>query len=80
MTAPNGTFPGVNIMTPEVLAHYKLRKGWWAELSQGRGIEGEPIYGVTIRMLGGARLTPDPSKLLYSRAAALRYIQTLQDA
>ena len=79
MTGPKGTFSGVNIMTPEVLAYYKLRKGW-AELSQGRGMEGEPIYGVTIRMLGGDRLTPDPSKLLYSRAVALRYIQTLQDA
>ena len=79
MTTPKGTFRGVNFMTPEVLGHYKLRKGW-AELSQGRGMEGEPIYGVTVRMLGGARLTPDPSKLLYSRAEALRYIQTLKDA
>ena len=78
MTAPKGTFPGVNIMTPEVLGHYKLREGW-AELSQGRGMEGEPIYGVTVCMLGGARLTLDPSKLLHSKVAAIRYIQTLQE-
>lgn len=50
-----------NFMTPNVLAYFKLQKGY-AELAKGRGIVGDAIYGVTVR--------PDPDHAR-SRSGAL---------
>lgn len=65
-------FPGKNIMTPDVLSYYKLRKGY-AELSYGTGMRHQPIYGVTVK--------PDPdhaiSKLCQSKDEAIGYIVSL---
>lgn len=66
--APEGLFPGRNFMTPEVQGCYKLRKGY-AELSEGRGMHNEPIFGVTVRPEDGR------SKLFHSRSDALDYIE-----
>ena len=41
-------------------------------MSKGRGIYGEPIYGVSVRKSGGGSM--EGSKLLYSRRAAENYI------
>lgn len=68
---PNGLFKSVNIMTQKWRGYFKLTKGW-AELSEGRGIVGEPIFGVTVR--------PDPdhlSKMFHDRDAAQEYITSL---
>lgn len=64
-------------MTPTVLGYYKLADGW-VEFSTGRGIEGEPIYGITVRKEGGGRFNPDPSRMTCSRHEALRLIRSLQ--
>lgn len=45
---PRGLFKGTNFLTPTVLAYYKLGTGW-AELSEGRGMSNQLIYGVTVR-------------------------------
>lgn len=76
-TAPQGTFPGRNFMTPAVLAFYRGTldgRTAYVELSGGRGIANEPIFGVTVRREGGARLDPDRSKVFWSQADAERYI------
>ena len=68
---PYGLFKGKNFMTPNVIEFFKLRHGY-AELSEGRGIEHEPIFGVTVKPDNEKR-----SKLFHSRAAALYYIEEL---
>jgi hypothetical protein len=70
---PRGLFKGKNIMTPDVLAYYNLGNGRWAELSEGRGINRQPIFGVTVR----PEPVPVQSKLCQSRAEAVRYIDGL---
>lgn len=73
--APKGLFDGDNFMTPNLLGFYKLRDGY-AELSEGRGMNNQPIFGVTVR--------PEPaeyekrrSRLFQSKSAAMEYIETL---
>lgn len=76
-SAPQGVFQGRNFMTPDVLAYYSgTVRGVvvYVELSGGRGIENEPIFGVTVRRANGARPEPDPSKLFHSRRRAQEYI------
>lgn len=70
--APFGLFKGLNIMTPNFQWYAALLNGNYAELSSGRGIEEEEIFGVTVR--------PDSSlgKLFHSRAAAFAYVLKLQ--
>jgi hypothetical protein len=69
----HGLFKGVNFMTPEVEGYYELGRGHWAELSTGRGMTGEPIYGVTVRpdFEGG-------SELFFSRSDAEGHIERLE--
>jgi len=69
---PRGLFQGRNFMTPAIESYHPLRDGQsWAELSGGRGINNDPIFGVTIR--------PDPeyklSAMFYSRDEAIEYIK-----
>ena len=71
---PHCVFGGKNIMTPDVLGYFKLRRGLgYAELSEGEGFVHEAIYGVTIR--------PDPthglSQMFHSRSKAESYIESL---
>ena len=47
-SAPKGTFRNTNILTPNVVGYFRL-PGGWAELSKGLGINGDVIYGVTVR-------------------------------
>lgn len=69
---PHGIFKGRNIMTPNSEGYFKLKEGY-AELSSGRGIYNDPIFGVTVR--------PDPaherSKLFHSLSAAMDYIEEM---
>jgi hypothetical protein len=79
LTPPHGVFKGRNIMTPEWVEGGRVRPGVWYEVSRGRGIEGEPIFGVTIRADDGQNVVSCPSKLVYSRKQALDYLQELAD-
>ena len=67
---PSGMFAGSNFMTPNRLGYFQLRVGY-AELSEGRGMSHQPIFGVTVR--------PDEarSRLFQSKAAAMEYIESL---
>ena len=76
MRPPQGTFKGKNIMTPQWEAYVKLAGDEWAELTTGRGINDQPIWGVTVRAAGGGQGV-HPSKLCYSRREALAYIEEL---
>ena len=71
---PRGLFLGKNIMTPEILGYYKLRgQRVYVELSTGRGIDHQPIWGVTVRPDNEHKL----SKLCHSRREADAYIESL---
>lgn len=69
-TPPDGMFEGHNIMTPEVIDYYKLSSGY-AELSEGRGIYKEKIFGVTVR----GNTTGVCSQLFHSLSGAMDYIE-----
>ena len=76
---PAGVFRGTNFMTPTVLAYYRGNhhgKSFYAELSEGTGMERQPIYGVTFRTSTGQRLELDPSGVFPSRSSAEHHIYT----
>ncbi len=71
-------FPGFNIMTPNVIGYFarNFRGGTThIELSEGGGMDHQPIFGVTFRTPTGAQWDPDPSKLCHSKAEALAWAQ-----
>jgi hypothetical protein len=67
---PEGHFDGVNIMTPNIIAYYRLQDGY-AELSEGLGMDRTPLYGVTISPLR------ERSRCFASLAEAMKYIGSL---
>ena len=75
---PAGVFKGSNFMTPKWLGYFMVRGGW-AELSQGRGMEGEPIFGVTVRDSNGRDLEPKASRLCFSRREATAYLEEISE-
>ena len=79
---PRGVFRQVNFMTPNVLAYYhgNLRgKAVYVELSEGEGINHEPLFGVTFRRSNGSELWREPdgdlSMPFHSKAEAMAYIR-----
>ena len=75
---PPGIFVGRNIMTPDWLGYYKLRaREGYAELSEGRGIYDEPIFGVTVRVATSPGDPNKRSRLFHNKAEALEYIASL---
>jgi len=73
---PRGVFRGKNFMTPDVLSYYKLRVGY-AELSEGTGINRQPIFGVTVRPDTWEDGKQARSKMFQSKTAAMDYIESL---
>lgn len=69
-------FKGKNFMTPDIITYGKKGKFYY-ELSEGRGFNHEPIFGVTIRDENGERFDPDRSKLCHSLTEAKNYIECL---
>ena len=74
--APKGTFQNTNMMTPDIVGYFRLREGW-AELSKGRGIYGDVIYGVTVCKGRNEPCSPDPSRGGISYQEALDLIESL---
>lgn len=68
-----GWFRGFNFMTPNVLGYY-LVPGGIAELSQGRGMTGQPLFGVTVGEGPSWPRLSQRSKLFSDRREAERYI------
>ena len=83
MTDFGRIFKGTNFMTPEVIRYGRGSKDGptasvaYYELSTGRGLTNEPIWGVTVRDAHGKRFDPDPSKMFFSLAEAEAFILTL---
>ena len=75
ISKPQGLFGGKNFMTPDVINYYKLRKGY-AELSEGTGLNYQPIFGVTVQMHGGGMNNP-ASQLFHPKREAMAYIDML---
>lgn len=77
-TPPSGVFRGSNFMTPWVLGYYQTAyrgRTAYVELSEGVGMHGESIFGVTVRQANGERFeAPDPGGLFDSRRAAEAYV------
>lgn len=66
---PRGAFKGVNLMTPEVIGHWtRTRRGRavYIEISTGRGLDNETIWGVTFRHSDGSHVEDDPSDVVWS--------------
>lgn len=67
-------------MTPTVLGYYRRTIGGrnaYIELSEGSGMSGEPIYGVTVRRADGSDVLDSEgnklSKCCFGKVEALRY-------
>ncbi len=73
--------PSVNIMTRDFLALERLADGGVAELTGGRGIENQPIFGVTVVQQTGddaAVRRRDLSDMFQSRRQAEAHIASLK--
>lgn len=67
-----------NFVTPEVI-DYGLTNGYAWELSTGRGLYNEPVYGVTVvNVLLGTK-EYDLSKCFMTHQEALAYAATIND-
>ena len=75
--APNLYFRGSNFMTPEVV-RYGFTQFYAYELSTGRGIDRQPIFGVTVCNRETGENSP-LSKVLQSRTDAERYVTMCLD-
>lgn len=76
-SVPFGVFRGQNFMTPNVRGFYKLRTAFgWAELSEGRGMRDQPIFGVTVRDSRGED-KEHKSQMFEVLKEALDYIESL---
>jgi len=73
---PKGVFKGDNFMTPNALGYFKLRVGH-AELSEGRGMSQQAIFGVTVRPDKWEDGKQARSQMFQSKAAAMEYIESL---
>lgn len=62
-----------NFMTPKVMDYGQRGRFVW-ELSSGRGMSNQPIYGVTIIEVDGSRRL-DLSRMFPSEHAARKYIR-----
>jgi hypothetical protein len=69
-------FQGINIMTSEYVGSGWIVEGTAYEISSGHGMEGQPIFGVTVSTKLGQ--TDSRSKLVGSRAEAFDYVASLR--
>ena len=67
-----------NFMTP-VLVRYGVAGPYGYELSRGKGLAGEPIFGVTFLRLDGGRPDPSINQLFTSVLDADNYIREVRD-
>lgn len=72
ISKPPGLFAGKNFMTPDVINYYKLIVGY-AELSEGTGLNHQPIFGVTVK----PDVANTRSRMFQSKHEALGYIESL---
>ena len=58
-----------NFMTPDAFEWFDLPDGRMVELSEGRGFDGEPLYGVTVHTAAGE---PDEDSCLFFSEEEMR--------
>ena len=66
---------GKNIMTPHPIS-FLTKKNVVVEISKGRGMDNEDIFGVTVRKWNsqnGKWIDEDKSKMFYSKEEARKY-------
>ena len=68
-------FSGTNFLTPTIL-DYGQRQEYVYELSEGDGIFGGKIFGVTVRNIKTKQDEHDMSEMFHSLNAAYRYIDS----
>ncbi len=77
-----------NVMTPNVLDSFLIGPNVAVELSTGTGLDGEPIWGVSVAIVrpdgttyrpGVDRTKPIRSGLFFSRADADTHVETMRD-
>jgi hypothetical protein len=65
-----------NIMTPEVIA-LRTKRNTMIEVSKGRGMKNENIYGVTKLKRYGNKYKTHGGKMFYSKKKAMHYAAVL---
>ncbi len=72
-----------NVMTPNVISYGKIDNTTAYELSEGRGMEGQKVYGVSIVKYddntNNTQRDYDRSKMFYNKQEAQQYIKNLQE-
>jgi hypothetical protein len=68
-------------MTPDAYEYGWIGDDYMYELSEGKGLVGEPIFGVSVRLISGGRdeFSRDQSDLVMSRKAAREWIETARE-
>jgi hypothetical protein len=75
--AHNGR-PGRNFLTPDFISLGFAPSGEYVvELSSGMGINGQPMYGVTVVTVHPAEKSFEMSKVFFSLAEAREYVSSL---
>ena len=65
-------------MTPEVIEYLDLENGRLVELSEGRGFDNEPIYGVTI-LYGDGKPDHENSEMFRDLDEAKSHIKEVEN-
>lgn len=84
-TPPRGVFNGRNFMTPDYVACYRRQmrgRTVFIEISEGRGMSGQPIYGATFRYADGSMLhgenEKDPSTCFRSKREVIEHARNAE--
>ena len=70
---------GVNIMTPYPLAYGFIGKRWVYEITEGTGIVGEAIFGVTVIDKETGKLIEDAGGLFDRKEAAFEWAELMKE-
>jgi len=70
---------GVNIMTPHALGHGFIGTRWVYEVTEGTGMFGEPIYGVTVIDKTTGNLVKDAGGLFDRKEAAYEWVALMKE-
>jgi len=71
--------PNPNFMTPNVLAHGFIGTGWVYEISEGTGLVGEPIFGVTVIDKETGGLAEEMGGLFDRKEAAFEWVVLMKE-
>ncbi|RLB60888.1 MAG: hypothetical protein DRH08_14730 [Deltaproteobacteria bacterium] len=70
---------GVNFVTEEPVAYGWINDDLAYEIATGRGIFGEPVWGVSVRSKSNPKVSHDASMMVADRGAADEYVALLKE-